>query len=89
MAGKMGISPSISPMLIDDISSTRGGFQDLTVREREVLSLVVSGQTSKEIAQALNIRKTTADKHRENIRVKLGTNNIAQLIEIARKSSLL
>ena len=97
LAGKLGISPSISPMLIDQNQivasdsdpSKNTGFEALTSREIEVLSLVAAGHTSKSIARILDIKKPTADKHRENIRMKLGTNNIAEVIEIARKNNLI
>jgi len=44
----------------------------LTRREREVLSLVSSGKTNPEIADALSVTRSTVQKHLENIYDKLG-----------------
>lgn len=45
---------------------------DLTPREIEVCNMVKNGFTSKEIAVFLHITPKTVEKHRENIRRKLG-----------------
>lgn len=52
----------------------------LTNREREILSLVVSGKTSREIAEKLFISHHTVNEHRKHITSKLGVKNAAQLI---------
>ena len=49
---------------------TDGGL--LSRREREVVTMVASGMTSKEIAQRLFIAERTAEGHVERIRNKLG-----------------
>jgi DNA-binding NarL/FixJ family response regulator len=43
----------------------------LTSREREVLQLLVIGQSDKEIASALGIRRRTASNYVAEIRAKL------------------
>jgi DNA-binding CsgD family transcriptional regulator len=43
----------------------------LTRREREVLCLVASGQTDRNIAVALTISRRTVNRHMSNIFVKL------------------
>ena len=90
--GKMGISPSISPMKTGEEETDKiydETLRKLTPREREVLSLVASGLTSRDIARTLNVKKTTVDKHRENIRGKLGTVNFSDLLYLARKNRLI
>jgi len=52
----------------------------LTNREREILNLVISGKTSREIAKHLFISYHTVNEHRKNIGNKLGAKNVAQLI---------
>ena len=52
----------------------------LTERERVVLSLLVQGASSKEVARALGISPRTADFHRANIIEKLGARNTADVI---------
>lgn len=60
-----------------------GGMQKtksvLSVREIEVLSLVVQGYINKEIADMLNISLATVITHRRNICEKLGMRSVSQL----------
>jgi DNA-binding NarL/FixJ family response regulator len=60
----------------------------LTNREREVLQLVAEGNTTKEIAEILNLSTKTIDSHREHIMEKLGIRNIAGLTKYAIREGL-
>ncbi|MFL6583357.1 MAG: LuxR C-terminal-related transcriptional regulator [Chthoniobacterales bacterium] len=53
----------------------------LTSREKEILSLIASGLTSKEIAARLFLSVATVDTHRANLMSKVGAHNVAQLIQ--------
>jgi two-component system, LuxR family, response regulator FixJ len=59
---------------------TRQLYARLSDREREVLALVVEGQTAKEIARALGVSPRTVETHRANLGAKLETVSLAQLI---------
>jgi DNA-binding CsgD family transcriptional regulator len=48
---------------------------DLTHREREVLVLLCTGASDKEVASALGISRSTASKHVENILAKMKVSN--------------
>lgn len=52
----------------------------LTVREKDIVDLVVLGATSDEIGVKLNISTNTVITHRRNINKKLGVKNVAELI---------
>lgn len=52
----------------------------LSPREREVLDKVVQGKPSKLIAQELNIAVKTVDIHRTNLREKLGSSSLTELV---------
>lgn len=52
----------------------------LSQREKEVITLLMKGMISKEIAAALNISKNTVENHKQNIFTKTGTRNLAELI---------
>lgn len=52
----------------------------LSGREREVLGLIVSGLTNKEIGRALTLSPRTVETHRANLFAKLGAESLAQLI---------
>ena len=89
-AGKMGISPAISPMrdARRDIAHN-GALAKLTQIELDVLSLVAGGMTSRDVARSLNMKKTAVDRFRKSMNEKLGTNKISDLICIAKKNRLL
>jgi len=52
---------------------------DLTRRETQVARFVVQGMTNRQIADALAISERTAERHLENLRVKLGVTSRAQI----------
>jgi DNA-binding CsgD family transcriptional regulator len=53
----------------------------LTRKEVEVLSLVLSAQSSKQIAANLNIGVPTVEVHRAHLRQKLGVNSTAGVFQ--------
>jgi DNA-binding CsgD family transcriptional regulator len=65
------------------------GFAALTAREREVLRLIASGHSDKEIALALGITRFTASNHVSNIRAKLGSSSRAAVAALAVRDGLL
>jgi two-component system response regulator FixJ len=58
----------------------RQRFAQLSEREREVLGLIASGLTNKEIGRALDVSPRTVETHRANLFAKLGAESLAQLI---------
>jgi DNA-binding NarL/FixJ family response regulator len=61
----------------------------LTDRELDVLRLVASGRSNKEIASELGISRRTVETHRENLMRKLGIRSIAGLTRLALEEGLL
>lgn len=55
----------------------------LTSRERQVLALIASGKTNKEIATALCISVKTTEFHRAQLLSRLGVHNTADLTRAA------
>ena len=55
------------------------GAGGLTPREVEAAWCVVQGMTNRQIATALTISERTAERHLENVRVKLGVTSRAQI----------
>lgn len=53
---------------------------DLTPREHEILARIVVGNSSKEVARALNISPRTVEFHRSNMRKKFAARNTADLV---------
>lgn len=58
----------------------RERYAQLSVREREVLGLIVEGLTNKEIGRALALSPRTVETHRANLFAKLEADSLAQLI---------
>lgn len=61
---------------------TRDRYAQLSVREREVLSLIAEGLTSKEIGRALSLSPRTVENHRANLFVKLRVESLAKLVRL-------
>ena len=55
-------------------------FAQLSQREHEVLGLIVSGLTYKEIGRALDVSPRTVETHRAHLFAKLEAESLAQLI---------
>ena len=62
---------------------------DLTKREQEVLALVASGKSNREVADELFISIKTVDTHKNHILDKLGLKNTAELVKYAIKNKLI
>jgi DNA-binding NarL/FixJ family response regulator len=93
--GEALLSPSITRRLIAEFVSQPGrhrhppaGLEELTDREREVLSLVATGLSNDELAERLVISPATAKTHVSRILLKLGARDRAQLVVIAYESGL-
>lgn len=63
-----------------DLSDTRP-YITLTRREREIISLMGQGKTSKEIAIILEISYRTIDAHRAKLLKKIGVSNTSGLFQ--------
>ncbi len=58
-------------------------YRTMTVREKQVLSLIAEGYTNAEIATRLEINSRTVETHRANLMRKLGLPTLADLIRFA------
>lgn len=85
-----GAAGKLNDALRDELVREQQQFSlgTLTVREREVLTLVAGGETSKEIADRLGISPRTVESHRENLSHKLGIRSVAQLTRFAVETGL-
>ncbi|MDP9470529.1 MAG: response regulator transcription factor [Chloroflexota bacterium] len=63
-------------------------FPDLTEREREILGLIVQGQSNTEIAARLFLSTKTVRNHISSIFAKLQVTDRAQAIVRAREAGL-
>lgn len=93
LSGKRFISPEISEVLINDFlrhgSRESGSLLDvLSDREKQVLKLVAEGHGNKAVAEALCISHKTVEKHKANLKQKLGVSSTAELVTFAIEHGL-
>lgn len=92
--GNVFLYPSLARLLVTDYLQRGEDSADapddlLTPREREVLTCIAEGYTSREIAESLVISVKTVDRHRENIMRKLNMHNRVELVKYAVAKGLI
>ena len=98
--GSSFLQPAIAAKLIEDyVRRVRGdeppvldALRDgelLTVREREVLGLIASGNTNQRIADLLDLSRKTVESHRTNIMRKLDAHDVTELVRYAIRTGLI
>ncbi|MCB0195242.1 MAG: response regulator transcription factor [Anaerolineae bacterium] len=87
-AGQRYLSQKISDQMVNtflnfDLPQEETPLARLSAREKEILKLVVDGNTSADIASFLSISPNTVDTYRSRIMNKLGLKNIPSLVKFA------
>jgi DNA-binding CsgD family transcriptional regulator/tetratricopeptide (TPR) repeat protein len=85
---RLGAAPDLAALERLTVTRSAGPSGALTVREREVLSLVTSGETNRQIATALGISEHTVARHLSNIFDKLGVTSRTAASAFAHKHKL-
>ncbi len=60
-------------------------LDQLTLREYEILTFVITGVLNKQIAKTLNISEKTVKAHRAKVMAKMCVNSVAELVRIVEK----
>ncbi|MFU8812506.1 MAG: response regulator [Balneolaceae bacterium] len=93
MDGQHYFSDQVTQSIMTDLIKNKGKSTvdepiEITVREKEILLLIVKEFTNQEIAEKLYISPRTVDAHRRNLLQKTGARNTAGLVSYAFKHGL-
>jgi DNA-binding NarL/FixJ family response regulator len=85
-AGKVFVSESVASRMLDQVvvggdPSNDSPIDLLSDRELEIVSMIGSGQPTREIAAKLHISIKTVESHRARIKEKLNLENAIQLVQ--------
>ena len=86
LSGETYINPQLGARMAAEPAESPS--DELTPREREILSMLALGYMNPEIADKLVISVRTVETHRSNIQRKLGTGNRAELISYAVENGI-
>ena len=89
MSGGVYLSPQVSKSVVDGyldrVKMNSQSSGTLSPRQREVLSLVAQGLSTKEIARRLGISGKTVETHRTQLMARLDIHEVAGLVRYAIK----
>ncbi|MDR3718176.1 MAG: response regulator transcription factor [Bryobacteraceae bacterium] len=94
-AGQAYLSPEMSRLLVEEYvremryRGVEDSYDLLSIREKEILQLLASGTSNRDIAEMIHVSVATVETHRTNIFQKLGIHSLPELILYAVRKSLL
>ena len=71
-----------------EIHDLQGRYQSLSARQREVMTLVVSGMLNKQIASEIGASEATVKIHRGHVMQKMGAGSLVESVRMADKVKL-
>lgn len=93
-AGELYFSRPITHTIVTDYLHQRletqpGSLDTLSLRENEILCMVVEGKTSAEIGKSLHLSPKTVESYRSRMMQKLGISDMTELIKFAIRHGLI
>lgn len=92
LKGETYLSPAVSKGVVSDyvhrLRTEDEPADALTPRQREVLQLIATGQSTKEIARKLDLSIKTVETHRTQLMKQLDIHEIAGLVRFAIRAGL-
>jgi len=92
VGGERYLSPKLSERLLNSATGKRkitDPYETLTPREREILHLIIDGNTNTQIAKRLVLSSRTVELHRSRIMKKLDLHNQTDIFRYALERGLL
>ncbi len=88
--GQRYLGPDVAELAVQGLTAPGDGALDtLSVRERQIVLMVVQGQSSTEIGRALHLSPKTVDSYRSRIMGKLATPDVPALVRFAIRNGLI
>lgn len=94
--GNVFLYPSLATALVGDYlqraetgGDERQSYDELTPRQRQVLTLMAEGMSNSEIAERLDISTKTVARHRENMMARLNLHSRTELVKYAIRKGLI
>lgn len=91
--GEVALSPLLASRVLEEFGRLKRreerNFGGLSEREREVLGMVMRGNSNKEIAEALHLAESTVKRHLHNILSKLHAKNRAEAAAYGVRTGLI
>jgi DNA-binding NarL/FixJ family response regulator len=88
LSGQTFLSPKIQEMPLRPGLSSSANGTSLTPRQTEILRLVASGRTTKEIARDLGISPKTVEFHRGRLMERIGVRDVTGLTRFALQTGV-
>jgi DNA-binding NarL/FixJ family response regulator len=94
-SGNAYFSPEISRILAEEFTHEmrRKGVEDsydlLSIREKEILQILATGKSNRQIAEMIHVSVATVETHRSNILQKLNLHSLPELILYAVRRGLI
>lgn len=86
--GEQALGPEIAARLSAP-RRAQSGASALSPREREVLALVATGASNREVGQQLGLKETTIESYLTNLMAKLGARSRTEAVTIAVAQGLI
>ncbi|MDF0675339.1 MAG: response regulator transcription factor [Nitrospira sp.] len=91
--GEKYLTPAVAKYAIEAYREKSEGpigpLAKLSMRQREILQLIAEGQTTKDIAQRLNLSVKTVETHRSQLMERLDIHDVPGLVRFAMRVGLI
>ena len=91
VAGRKHLGGEVAELAVQGLTQggESGGIESLSVRERQVIQLVVQGHTSAAIGEQLHLSPKTVESYRSRLMAKLGVSDLPALVRLAIREGLI
>ena len=91
VAGKRYLAGEVAQLAVEGLTqpSAAEALASLSVREREVVEMVVRGMTSAAIGEQLHLSPKTVESYRSRLMTKLGVDDVTALVRLAIREGLI